>query len=87
MHCVLQALGAALALVQAVVSEPTPSAQDVPAPRRLHPIHVRNYEASFGLRRRSTEQFSSLDLQSQSQLIYGSPLGKSIVLWVDCVYV
>ena len=78
MYWGLPALGAALALVQLAVSEPTPTAQDAPAPRQLRPIHLRNYEASFGLQRRSTEQFSSLDPQTQSQLIYGSPLGNSL---------
>lgn len=76
MYWGLPALGAALALAQGVVSEAKPTAQDAPVPRQLQPIHIRNYEASFGLQRRSSEQFSSLDLQTQSQLIYGSPLGK-----------
>ena len=65
---------AVLAVVHLIALEVI--AQGHPAPRQLHPIHVRQYEASFGLQRRATEQFSSLDPQIQSQLIFGSPLGK-----------
>ena len=68
-------LGAILAFVQTVAS--LSAAQQVHAPRQLRPIRLRNYEASFGLHRRMGEQFASLDPQTQSQLIYGSPLGRS----------
>ena len=40
---------------------------------RLRPISISNYEAAVGLRRRSSEDFTNLDLQTQSELIYGSP--------------
>jgi len=42
---------------------------------RLRPIHINQYEAAMGLRRRSTEDFSDLNLQAQSEFIYGSPGG------------
>ena len=45
-------------------------------PTRLRPISIRNYEAAAGLGRRdNSENFSDLDLQTQSDLIYGSPGG------------
>lgn len=40
---------------------------------RLRPISITNYEAAIGLQRRSSEDFSDLDLQAQSELIHGSP--------------
>lgn len=40
---------------------------------KLRPISISSYEAPIGLHRRSSEDFSSLDLQTQSELIYGSP--------------
>lgn len=43
------------------------------SPKRLRPISIGNYEAAIGLQRRSSEDFSNLDLQAQSELIYGSP--------------
>lgn len=43
----------------------------------LKPISIRNYESAMGLRRRSSENFADLDLETQSQLIYGSGGGKS----------
>ena len=42
-------------------------------PNRLRPISISDYEAAIGLQRRSSEDFSNLDLQTQSELIYGSP--------------
>lgn len=39
----------------------------------LWPIRISEYEATNGLQRRSSNDFSSLDLQTQSELIYGSP--------------
>ena len=72
------ALGAAFALLQSATAVST--TQDAPAPKQLRPIHLRNYEPSFGLHRRASERFSSLDPQTQSQLIYGSPLGRNICL-------
>ena len=74
----LPALGAALALVQLVVSESI--ARDDPAPRQLRPIHLRNYEASFGLHRRAGEQFRRWTLRPSHSssmgvlLVSNSPL-------------
>ena len=45
-------------------------------PAVLHPINVRHYEAATGLRRREDQDFSDLDPNTQSQLIYGRPGGK-----------
>lgn len=45
-------------------------------PAVLHPINLRSYEAAMGLQRRSGEDFTDLDLSTQSQLIYGRPGGK-----------
>lgn len=42
-------------------------------PKNLRPIRISNCEAAIGLQRRSSEEFSNLDLQTQSELIYGSP--------------
>lgn len=44
-------------------------------PTPLRPINIVNYEAALGLQRRDTEDFSDLNLQTQSELIYGSPGG------------
>ena len=40
---------------------------------RLRPMRISNYEAAVGMQRRSSEDFSTLDLQTQSELIYGNP--------------
>ena len=45
-------------------------------PSVLHPINVRHYEAATGLRPRDDEDFSDLDPNTQSQLIYGRPGGE-----------
>lgn len=42
---------------------------------RLRPIHIIDYEAAVGLQRRAPEDFSDLNLQTQSEIIYGSPGG------------
>ena len=42
----------------------------------LYPINLRHYEAATGLRRREEQDFSDLDPNTQSQLIYGRPGGK-----------
>lgn len=46
-------------------------------PAILHPINIRHYEAATGLRRRDDQDFSDLDPNTQSQLIYGRPGGKT----------
>lgn len=48
--------------------------QSVPS-KRLRPISINDYEASIGLQRRSSKDFSDLDLQTQSELIYRSAGG------------
>ncbi len=45
-------------------------------PAVLHPINLRSYEAAMGLQRRDGEDFTDLDPDTQSQLIYGRPGGK-----------
>ena len=42
-------------------------------PIRLRPIHIDDYEAAIGIHRRSSEEFSNLNLETQSELIHGSP--------------
>ena len=42
---------------------------------KLRPININDYEAAMGLQRRSAEEFSNLNPQAQSELIYGSPGG------------
>ncbi|CAF9942270.1 MAG: hypothetical protein ALECFALPRED_009642 [Alectoria fallacina] len=39
----------------------------------LHPINIADYEASMGLQRRDSNDLSTLDPQTQSELLYGSP--------------
>ena len=39
----------------------------------LKAINIRDFEHAAGVRRRSEQQLSDLDLQAQSQLIYGRP--------------
>ena len=41
----------------------------------LRPIASRDLGAAAGLQRRASEDFSNLDLQTQSQLIYGNAGG------------
>lgn len=41
----------------------------------LKAINVRDFEHAAGVRRRSEEKLSDLNLQTQSQLIYGRPGG------------
>ena len=45
------------------------------SPTELRPIHITDYEAAMGLHRREADSFSSLNLQTQSELVYGSPGG------------
>ena len=69
------ALLAALAFSVPALAFPNPL---VPAPVddgsvRLQPIKIADFENAVGLQRRSAEEFSDLDLKTQSQLIYGRP--------------
>lgn len=39
----------------------------------MKPINVRDFEHATGMRRRAIDDFSDLDLQTQTQLLYGRP--------------
>lgn len=60
-----------------------PDGQAANAPIPLKPIHIEDFESAFGIHRRSSEKLSSLDLQTQEQLIYGRPGGSCICLLID----
>ena len=70
----------ALALALPAFCLPSASASSVSAdgPLKLRSIHVADFESAFGIQRRAAEEFSSLDLQTQEQLIYGRPGGSYI---------
>ena len=53
--------------------------RDLPS-NRLWPISIHDYESAIGLQPRSSEEFSDLDLQVQSELIYGTPGGDGRLL-------
>ncbi|KAL2038814.1 hypothetical protein N7G274_008572 [Stereocaulon virgatum] len=55
------------------VENVTPSSSQSTGPTVLRPIHIANYDAALGLHPRAPEDFSHLNLQTQSQMIYGSP--------------
>lgn len=68
----------ALAVVSLASALPSPAIPYSPSKQgtTLHPIAIRDFEAATGLQRRDqSEDFSDLTLQTQSQLIYGSPGG------------
>ena len=46
-------------------------------PVKFRPVGINDYEAAVGLERRDDKQFADLDLQTQSQLVYGSAGSKS----------
>jgi len=50
-------------------------AKPEPGPQILKAINIFDFQSAQGLQRRSSEDFSHLDLQTQSELIYGSPGG------------
>lgn len=67
-----------LIMLIAILSACTSSAHTLETSRSaasttMRPISIGNYEAAIGLQRRASEDFSHLDLQTQSELIYGSP--------------
>lgn len=78
--CQLSVLTAIAALVAACSSYPTIQSPKTMGGVVMRPIHINDYEAATGLRRRASEDFSDLDLQTQSQLIYGSAGGKSKIV-------
>lgn len=51
-------------------------AKPEPGPQVLKAINIFDFQSAQGLQRRSSEDFSHLDLQTQSELIYGSPGGR-----------
>ncbi len=69
----------ALAVVSLASALPSPAIPYSPITQgtALRPIAIRDFEAATGLQRREiTEDFSDLSLQTQLQLIYGSPGGQ-----------
>lgn len=67
----------ALAICLPASASPFPLLPRVPGSQGtvLRPIASRDLGAAAGLHRRASEDFSNLDLQTQSQLIYGNPGG------------
>lgn len=70
------ALGVAT-LISQVTSNPFPGSEGYEhgQPTKLRPISIRDYETALGLQRREEEDFGTLSLQKQLELIYGSPGG------------
>ena len=68
----------AVMLALPAFSHSGPSEIVLEGPAVLHPINLRHYEAATGLRRREDQDFSDLDPNTQSQLIYGRPGGKAL---------
>ena len=61
---------------------PSSAVPDIPAQSsrfeytsRLKPINIRDFEIAADISRREAEDLSTLDFQTQSQLIYGRPGG------------
>ena len=50
-------------------------------PTKLIPITINRPTTDDGLHRRASEKFADLDLQTQSELIYGSPGGEFHIHW------
>ena len=67
----------ALAICLPASASPFPLHPRVPGSQGtvLHPIASRDLGTAAGLQRRASEDFSNLDLQTQSQLIYGNAGG------------
>lgn len=66
-------------MLSSVTALPSPAVPFSPTKQGtvLRPIAIRDFEAAQGLQRRQgSEDFSDLSLQTQSQLIYGSPGGQ-----------
>ncbi len=77
MHRSLLSILGALAISLPASASLSPIAPRIPDSQGtiLRPIAIRDFEAAAGLQRRASEDFSNLDLQTQSQLIYGSSGG------------
>ena len=76
MYQVFSAALLAVTLALPAFSHTAPGETVLESPAVLHPINVRHYEAATGLRPREDQDFSDLDPNTQSQLIYGRPGGK-----------
>ena len=77
MHKVWLSCLAYASLIPLIHSAPTSQQSRSADPIAFHPVGIKDYEAAVGLHRRDDKQFSDLDLQSQSQLVYGSAGGES----------
>ena len=77
MHRSLLSVLSALAVCLTVSASPSPIVPRVPDSQGtiLRPIAIRDFEAAAGVQRRAAEDFSNLNLQTQSQLIYGNSGG------------
>ena len=77
MHRSLLSVLGALAVCLPASASPSPIIPRVPGPQGtiLRPLAIRDFEAAAGLQRRASEDFSNLDLQTQSQLIFGNSGG------------
>lgn len=81
MHRIFCKILASLAIATSVTSLPSPAISEsaISGGTRLRPISIRQFEVASGLRRRQDAvDFSDLSLQTQSQLIYGSPGGSCL---------
>ena len=80
MHRSLLSVLSALAVSLPASASPSPIVPRVPDSQGtiLRPIAIRDFEAAAGVQRRSSENFSNLNLQTQSQLIYGNSGGMSL---------
>ena len=65
-------LATALSILAPCFTYPTAQSPSAFKATKLRPIGIHDYEAALGLRRRDSEDFTDLDLQTQSQLIHGS---------------
>ena len=77
MHRSLLPVLTALAVCLPASASPSPIVPRVPGSQGtiLRPIAIRDFEAATGLQPRAVENFSNLNLQTQSQLIYGNSGG------------
>ena len=84
MHRSLISVLGALAICLPASASVSPIVSRVPDSQGtiLRPIAIRDFEAAAGLQRRASEDFSNLNLQTQSQLIYGNSGGmKATSTW------
>lgn len=77
MHSHLLFGALALALPALCLPSAPASSASADEPSDLYPINIAHFDAAFGVKRRAAEKLSSLDLQTQEQLIYGRHGGPS----------